>query len=124
VPNSRLTAENVVNWSQNKKTTRFKIDVGVAYGSDTRLVQKILIEAAMKSQEVLNKPEPTVIFSDFGESSLNFSLLFFSKNLFRIERTKSDIRFEIDRLFRENKISIPFPQRDIWFKNQAPDSSL
>jgi small-conductance mechanosensitive channel len=124
VPNSRLTAENVVNWSQNKKTTRFKIDVGVAYGSDTRLIQKILIEAAMKSQEVLNKPEPTVIFSDFGESSLNFSLLFFSKNLFRIERTKSDIRFEIDRLFRENKISIPFPQRDIWFKNQAPDTSL
>ncbi|MGK0407160.1 MAG: small-conductance mechanosensitive channel [Roseivirga sp.] len=124
VPNSRLTAENVVNWSQNKKTTRFKIDVGVAYGSDTRLVQKMLIEAAMKSPEVLNKPEPSVIFSDFGESSLNFSLLFFSKNLFRIERTKSDIRFEIDRLFRENKISIPFPQRDIWFKNQAPDTSL
>ena len=124
VPNSRLTAENVVNWSQNKKTTRFKIEVGVAYGSDTRLVQKILIEAALKSPEVLNKPEPSVIFSDFGESSLNFSLLFFSKNLFRIERTKSDIRFEIDRLFRENKISIPFPQRDIWFKNQAPDSSL
>jgi small-conductance mechanosensitive channel len=124
VPNSRLTAENVVNWSQNKKTTRFKIDVGVAYGSDTRLVQKMLIEAAMKSPAVLNKPEPSVIFSDFGESSLNFSLLFFSKNLFRIERTKSDIRFEIDRLFRENKISIPFPQRDIWFKNQAPDTSL
>jgi small-conductance mechanosensitive channel len=124
VPNSRLTAENVVNWSQNKKTTRFKIEVGVAYGSDTRLVEKLLIQAAMKSPEVLNKPEPIIVFSDFGESSLNFSLLFFSKNLFRIERTKSDIRFEIDRLFRENEISIPFPQRDIWFKNQAPDSSL
>jgi small-conductance mechanosensitive channel len=124
VPNSRLTAENVVNWSQNKKTTRFKIEVGVAYGSDTRLVEKLLIQAAMKSLEVLNKPEPIIVFSDFGESSLNFSLLFFSKNLFRIERTKSDIRFEIDRLFRENEISIPFPQRDIWFKNQAPDSSL
>jgi small-conductance mechanosensitive channel len=124
VPNSKLTAENVVNWSQNKKTTRFKIEVGVAYGSDTRLVEKILVQAAMKSSDVLNKPEPIIVFSDFGESSLNFSLHFFSKNLFRIERTKSDIRFEIDRLFRENEISIPFPQRDIWFKNQAPDSSI
>tara|TARA_R110002050_G_scaffold71466_6_gene153640 strand:+ start:1977 stop:2825 length:849 start_codon:yes stop_codon:yes gene_type:complete len=124
VPNSKLTDENVVNWSQNKKTTRFKITVGVAYGSDTQLVKQLLTEAALNSEEVLKKPEPFVVFDDFGDSSLSFSVLFFSKNLFRIERTKSNIRFEIDRLFRENKVTIPFPQRDIWFKNQAPDSPL
>lgn len=122
VPNSKLTADNVVNWSQNKKTTRFKITVGVAYGSDTQLVKDLLLQAIANNHEVLTKPEPFVVFDDFGESSLDFSVLFFSKNLFRIERTKSNIRFEIDRLFRENKVTIPFPQRDVWFKNQAPES--
>jgi len=122
VPNSKLTAENVVNWSQNKKTTRFKINVGVAYGSDTQLVKELMLQAIANSDEVLKKPEPFVVFDDFGESSLDFSVQFFSKNLFRIERTKSNIRFEIDRLFRENKVTIPFPQRDLWFKNQAPES--
>lgn len=117
VPNTRLTAENVINWSQNNKTTRFRVDVGVAYGSDTRLVEKLLVECGKAHKEVMNTPPPYVFFGDFGDSSLNFSLFFFSKNLFRIERVKSDLRFQIDQTFRENGITIPFPQRDVWFKN-------
>lgn len=117
VPNSKFTADNVVNWSQNNRVTRFKVKVGVAYGSDTEKVKSILLEAAAENREVLDQPEPIIFFEDFGESSLNFSLFFFSRNLFRIERTKSDLRFAIDKKFRENGITIPFPQRDIWFKN-------
>lgn len=117
VPNSKLTNDNVVNWSQNNRVTRFRIDVGVAYGSDTRKVEQILLEAATENPDVIKKPEPMVFFQDFGDSSLNFSLFFFSRNLFRIERTKSDLRFVIDQKFRENQVAIPFPQRDVWFRN-------
>lgn len=120
VPNSKLTAENVVNWSQNNRVTRFKVQVGVAYGSDTELVKKILLEVAAENKEVLKSPNPIVFFEDFGNSSLDFALFFFSRNLFRIERTKSDLRFAIDKKFRENGITIPFPQRDLWIRNAPP----
>ncbi len=117
VPNSKLTADNVVNWSQNNRVTRFKVQVGVAYGSDTELVKNILLEVAEENKDVLKSPHPIVFFDDFGDSSLNFSLFFFSRNLFRIEKTKSELRFAIDKKFRENKVTIPFPQRDLWFRN-------
>lgn len=122
VPNTRLTNEHVINWSQNNsRVTRFEIKVGVAYGSDTQLVSKLLIECAKNNKEVMNIPEPTVLFRDFGNSSLDFSLMFYSSNLFRIERTKSDLRFAIDQAFRENGVTIPFPQQDVWVR-QLPDT--
>jgi len=117
IPNQRLVNNHIINWSRSNKKTRFAIDVGVAYGSDTRLVEKILKEVATKHSSVLNNPEPYVFFNAFGNSSLDFKLLFFSNYLFRIERVKSEIRFEIDQAFRENGITIAFPQMDIWFKN-------
>jgi small-conductance mechanosensitive channel len=123
VPNSKLTNDNVVNWSQNNRVTRFRVDVGVAYGSDTRKVEKLLLEAAKENKDVISKPEPMVFFQNFGDSSLDFSLFFFSRNLFRIERTKSDLRFVIDQKFRENNVAIPFPQRDVWFRNNPTKES-
>lgn len=121
VPNQKLTSSNLINWSQNKKTTRFHVSVGVAYGSDTQMVKNILIACAESNSSVKNKPLPSVIFDDFGDSSLDFSLYFFSDHLFEIEKTKSDIRFEIDKQFRANKVAIPFPQRDLWVR-QIPKS--
>ncbi len=121
VPNTRLTTDNVVNWSQNNRVTRFRVDVGVAYGSDTELVKKILVQCAKGHSDVMAVPEPYVFFQDFGNSSLDFALLFFSENLFRIERTKSDLRFAIDKAFRENNITIPFPQRDLWVRQIPTD---
>lgn len=120
VPNTRLTTENVINWSQNKTLTRFRVDVGVAYGSDTALVENILVTAAKEHKDIIKTPPPYVFFRDFGNSSLDFSLFFFSKNLFRIERVKSDLRFKIDQQFREKGVTIPFPQQDVWFKNAMP----
>ncbi|MEQ9262239.1 MAG: mechanosensitive ion channel [Owenweeksia sp.] len=121
VPNTKLTTDNVINWSQNNNVTRFRIDVGVAYGSDTALVSKLMVQCAMEHKDVIKVPEPHVFFRDFGNSSLDFSLMFFSQNLFRIERTKSDIRFEIDQKFRENKVIIPFPQRDLWVRQMPSE---
>lgn len=117
VPNSKLTQDNVINWSQNNKITRFSVKVGVAYGSDTEKVRDILVSCAAEHPDIIKNQSPGVFFEDFGNSSLDFVLLFYSKNLFRIERTKSDLRFAIDKKFREDGITIPFPQRDVWFKN-------
>ncbi len=119
VPNSKLTTDHFINWSQNHRVSRFRIDVGVAYGSDTAKVEKLLLQSLQGVPEVLTKPAPFVSFQDFGDSSLDFSIFFFSQNLFRIERTKSAIRFNIDALFREHGVHIPFPQRDLWIK-EAP----
>ena len=123
VPNSKLIQENVINWSQNNKITRFRIDVGVAYGSDTAKVRDVLIAAVKDHPEVITNQPPVVFFEDFGNSSLDFSVLFYSRNLFRIERTKSELRFKIDQLFRENGVTIPFPQRDVWFRNKPEKES-
>ena len=113
IPNSKFTSEKVINWSHNQQYTRFRVSVGVAYGSDTKLVKNVLMACAEDHNFVAKKPPPRVRFIDFGDSSLDFELLFFSDNMFRIERVKSDIRFMIDQKFRANDILIPFPQRDL-----------
>lgn len=117
IPNSKLVMNNVINWSHNQLSSRFDLRVGVAYGSDVRLVTRLLKQAAKEHPEVLEDPEPRVQFNDFGNSSLDFRLLFYSDNLMPIEFVKSDLRYRIDELFRENKVVIPFPQRDLWIKN-------
>lgn len=113
VPNSRFITGNVVNWTHNHKLTRFSVVVGVAYGSDVEKVRDVLVECARQNEDVVKNPEPFVFFSDFADSQLTFTLQFFSRSVFRIEFVKSDIRFAIDKAFRENGISIPFPQRDV-----------
>jgi len=119
IPNSKLTSGNIINWSKGKPITRFYVQVGVAYGSDIQLVEKLLIEATSKNPKISRNPKPTVIFSDFGDSSLNFKLYFYTKDSFNVEEIKSDIRKKIDNLFRKHNISIPFPQRDIHIYNQS-----
>ena len=89
------------------------MEVGVAYGSDTALVKDCLLKVAQSNSEVANKPEPRVLFTNFGNSSLDFKLLFWSERVFEIPRTESELRFSIDQIFRDNNITIPFPQRDL-----------
>lgn len=116
VPNSKLVTDTVINWSHQDDKVRFILEVGVAYGSDTELVKKILVQVAKDNIYILGKPFPSVRFINFGESSLDFHLLVWSRNFIVIEDIKSDLRFEIDRLFRENNVAIPFPQRDVWMR--------
>ena len=116
IPNSLITTSKVINWSHQSLKTRFRIDVGVAYGSDVDLVLKVLTESAFEHKEVKDREQLEARFVNFGNSSLDFQLLFYSTNVFRIERIKSDIRKIIDRKFRENNITIPFPQMDLHLK--------
>ncbi len=115
VPNSRFMSDNVINWSSNRSvTTRFQIAVGVAYGSNVELVKEKLIEAAYAHEDIVPKPEkPYVLFKDFADNSLNFELNFWTSNTWDIEIVQSDVRFTIDKLFREAGIVIAFPQRDV-----------
>lgn len=118
VPNSKIVTDKVINLTHFKgKRNRFKVKVGVAYGSDVEKVIQILEKCAKNHHAVIEKEHVEARFVEFGDSSLNFELLFFSKTVLANERTKSDIRRMIDKEFRENNISIPFPQMDLHMKN-------
>ena len=101
------------NWTENGMNTRESVDVGVAYGSDTALVKRVLLDVAKANKDVYSHPEPTVFFTNFGDSSLDFKLVFTLNDSFQSAIPKSDIRFAIDKAFREHNITIPFPQRDV-----------
>ncbi|SFJ04415.1 mechanosensitive ion channel family protein [Olleya namhaensis] len=113
IPNHLYLTNSLYNWTQNGSTTRESVDVGVAYGSDVNLVKKLLLDAAKSSKLVFKQPAPTVLFTDFGDSALNFRVAFTIEDSFNSRIPKSEIRFAIDKLFREHNITIPFPQRDV-----------
>lgn len=115
IPNHIFLTEIIYNYTQNHKTTRESVAVGVAYGSDVPLVTKILEEIALSQKGVLKTPKPFVTFDDFGDSALLFSLHFYLNDSFGEPRIKSDLRYKIDAKFRDKNISIPFPQRDVHF---------
>lgn len=117
IPNSAITSSKVINWSHQSKRTRFRIKVGVAYGSNVDLVVKVLEESALEHPAINHKENIEARFVDFGNSSLDFELLFFSDNVFRIEKVKSEIRKIINRKFIEHSIVIPFPQVDLHVKD-------
>lgn len=117
IPNHKFMMETLFNWTQNSTINREQVDVGVAYGSDVDMVRKVLLECADAAPGVLDTPKPIVLFEDFADSSLNFSLYFYVDNGMQSPNIKSELRFRIDKAFKENKITIPFPQRDIHIKN-------
>lgn len=114
VPNSKFITENVVNWKYNDARVRFRIPVSVAYGSDVRLVEKLLLEVAGKEGEVLEDPAPAVRFLEFGENGLAFELRAWTTSLVhRKGRLISMLNFAIYEEFRAHEIEIPFPQCDL-----------
>jgi len=118
IPNSKIVTDKVINLTHYKgKRNRFKIKIGVAYGSEVEKVIEILEKCGKSHPDVIEKKEVEARFVDFADSSLNFELLFFSKKILSNGRTTSDIRRMIDKEFRENNISIPFPQMDLHIKD-------
>jgi small-conductance mechanosensitive channel len=113
IPNHLYLTNSLYNWTQNGTLTRESVSVSVAYGSDVELVKALLLQAATDHESVISIPEPVVVFTDFGDSALNFKIIFTLADSFKAQFPKSDIRFAIDKLFRENNVTIPFPQRDI-----------
>lgn len=119
IPNSQITTNKVINWSHQTKKTIFSIDLGVAYGSNVDLVIAILEESAKEHIDVLPDGLIQGRLLNFGNSSLDFRILFCSENIFSIEKIKSDIRRIISRKFEESKITIPFPQMDLHLKSKT-----
>ena len=113
IPNHLYLTNILFNWTENGTETREFVDVGVAYGSDVELVKSILLDIAKAQSTVLKSPAPMVLFTDFADSSLNFRVAFTLIDSFDVRFTQSNIRFEIDKAFKQNKIVIPFPQRDV-----------
>lgn len=115
VPNSQFIENTITNWSVEDPKIRAIISIGVAYGSDTELVTKLLLKIAESHPKILSDPKSSVIFKEFGDSSLNFDLrVWILKAIERFEII-SDLNYAIDAAFRENNINIPFPQRDVHF---------
>ncbi|MCB1864722.1 MAG: mechanosensitive ion channel family protein [Chromatiales bacterium] len=130
VPNSELISGQVTNWMLRDSMGRVRAPVGVAYGSDTQLVKQTLLEVGRVHPEVITDgrvPEPTVIFVRFGDSTLDFELRCFIRNVDRRLAVLSDLNFAIDAAFRKAGIEIAFPQRDLhlrsWPNMQMPGAA-
>lgn len=113
VPNSRLVSQRVINWSYGDPRARISIPVGVAYNADVDLVTETLILAAEGIENVLPDPAPMVQFLKFGDYSLDFRLLVWTRQPRRHPEIKSDINYRIEKLFRERGIEIPYPVQDL-----------
>jgi small-conductance mechanosensitive channel len=115
IPNSKLLENTVVNWTLIDNLTRTSVRVGVAYGSNCKLVARLIEEATLKQEDLLTEPKPVVIFDDFGDNALMFETFFWvnatKERDLRVIR--SQVRFTIDELFAEHDIVIAFPQRDV-----------
>lgn len=123
IPNHKFISDIVHNYTQNHRATREKVSVGVAYGSDIVLVTQILEQVAKDQKQILKEPEPFVLFDDFGDSALLFSIHFFTDDSFSDPRIKSEMRYKINERFKENNIGIPFPQRDVHIIQQKTEKT-
>jgi small-conductance mechanosensitive channel len=117
IPNSDLISNQVTNWTKDNPTLRRDLAIGVAYGSDTELVKKTLLEIANAHPHVLKTPSAWVLFNDFGASSLDFILRVWIDDIDYSLRTISELRFEIDKEFRKHNIEIAFPQMDLHIRS-------
>ena len=115
IPNSKFLENNVINWTLSDRQIRLQISVGIAYGSPTRQAADLIYRAVTDHGLVLDEPDPKVIFEDFGDNALLFSVYFWVELGPSLDSriVMSDIRHRIDKLFKEADIAIAFPQRDV-----------
>jgi small-conductance mechanosensitive channel len=118
VPNSRLVSQRVINWSYGDPRARIAIPISVATTSDVNLVTQTLLSAAEGIENVLTDPPPKVQFLKFGDYSLDFRLLVWTRQPNRHPQIKSDINYRIERLFRETGIEIPYPKQELVLRQE------
>jgi small-conductance mechanosensitive channel len=122
IPNEDFITKEVINWSYSDELVRVDAEVGVAYNSDLRFVQKLMMEAVEEKSRILTDPEPNVLLIGFGDSSVNFELRFWiSDPRNGIQNIRSEVLLSIWDRFKENEIEIPFPQQDYHLKSLPDD---
>lgn len=119
LPNSHLMSSIVINYSQPSHERRFQIDIGVAYGTDLELASKIIVDVAKAEPKVLDAPAPEVRHMGFGDNAIHLILLVWIAEAKEDLIVGSRLRFALDKAFREHKISIPFPQREVHMITRA-----
>lgn len=117
LPNSDLTRNQLINWTHENISSRFEVQVGVDYSSDVNEVMRVLNEVVLTQDGIQKEPKPFVRFINFGDSSLDFVVIFWSEEVFRVHNIKSELRVKIFNAFKEHHIGIPFPQRVVHLKN-------
>jgi small-conductance mechanosensitive channel len=118
VPNTKFIDSPVTNWTYDDPRVRFRVPVGVAYGSDVNKVRKALIAAAEENPNTLKDPAPSVFLEKFGENSIDFELVVWSSEMsYRPRRYRSDLNFALEEKLRESGIEIAFPQRDLHIRS-------
>ena len=120
VPNAEFVSSRLINWTRNSRSVRLQVDVGVAYGTSTELVMRIMHDIAKGHPSILKYPEPVVLFTAFGDSTLNFALRFWVQDYDVGVSTSSDIRLSMEREFRAHNIEVAFPQLDVHVKQLPP----
>lgn len=121
IPNREFVTGSLVNWTLSDITTRLVIKVGIAYGSDVELARRLMLQAASECAHLHTTPRPSVVFRDFGESSLDFDLRVYMTDRDYWPAVMDFLHKRVDDLFRENDITIPFPQRDLHMRSAAPE---
>ena len=124
IPNKKFITEDVMNWTLSDQMARLVITVGVAYESDTETVQQALMSVAQKHPLVLHRPAPEVVFSQFGDSTLDFELRVIVPKRDLFPKVKHELNMAINEVFREQQIEIAFPQREIRVKADSADGGM
>jgi potassium efflux system protein len=120
VPNKEFVVGRLINWSLSDNYVRIRIPVGIAYGSDTKLAEELLIQVAGKNQRVLSEPAPQAVFKGFGDSSLNFELRVYVNGIDDYIPVMHEVNLAIDKAFKEAGLTIAFPQQDVHLDAAGP----
>jgi potassium efflux system protein len=122
IPNKAFITGQFSNWTLSDNRTRQIVEIGVAYGSDYRLVERLLLAAASGDPDIATDPMPSVVLKAFADSSVTFDLRFVIEDVGKISSTTHQVKLRIAELFAENGVEIPFPQRDLHLKSVEPEA--
>ena len=122
IPNKMFITDRLINWTLSDPVTRIVIPLGIAYGSDVELAQKVITETVINTEFVLKDPEPSVLFIEFGDSSLNFSIRIYVADLGQRLTVTHDLHMRLNKALAKHHIEIPFPQRDIHIRSDSTKS--
>jgi len=120
VPNKEFIVGRLINWSLSDKRIRIRVPVGIAYGSDTKLAQELLLQAARKNPHVLSEPAVDAVFKGFGDNSLDFELRVYINGIENWWSMQHELNVSIDNAFKEAGVTIAFPQRDVHLDATGP----